>query len=167
MTPDLIRLHASLEQLQDLVDSLELELVDDPRWTEPSDMSYLSEEDRANPDIMANVAAMLATNELIAWFGRDMEGFVGLWQGPKKTPLAEAPVVRLDSEGQYEIVAATVGDYLAISVAEDELDQARDALVAAGFSVAESSEAIWDAAEAFDDPNDYRNTLYESARAKS
>ena len=166
MTPDLMRLRASLEPLRDLVDSLELELVDDPRWAESSDMSYLNEKDRANPDIMANVEAMLATNELIAGFGRDMEGFVGLWQGPKRTPLDEAPVVRLDTEGQYAIVAATVGDYLAISVAEKKLAQTRDALVAVGFSVAESREAIWAALDAFDNPNDYRNTLYKSARAK-
>jgi hypothetical protein len=90
----------NLGQLDDLVSSLELQLVDDPRWAEPSDVSYLNDKDRANPSTMSNVEAMAATNELIAWFGRDMEGFVGLWRGPNNTPLEQAPIVRLDTEGR-------------------------------------------------------------------
>src|SRR4051812_37223145 len=120
MTPDLVRLRKALEDLEDIVDAVELELVEDPDWAEPSDTSYLTRADRANPDIVANVSAMAVTNKLIAWFGKDSEGYVGLWRGPKQRPIETAPVVRLDSEGQYEIVAATIPDYLAISVPEDE-----------------------------------------------
>ena len=82
MTPDLRRLQESSDTLGPIFEQLELELVDDPAWEEPSDTSYLSETDRANPDIVANVDAMTKTNRLISWFGRDMEGFVGIWRGP-------------------------------------------------------------------------------------
>ena len=148
------------------MDLLELELVDDPAWSEPSDTSYLTDEDRANPDIMANVEAMAATDALIAWFGQDMVGFVGLWRGPDGTPLTEAPVVRLDTEGQYELVAATVGDYIAVSVDEEDFDEARDALLGQGFQVAPSVDAIWASVEPLDCPNDFRHRLYNEARAR-
>jgi hypothetical protein len=164
MTPDLARLRESLEDLEDVVDALELELVDDPNWAEPSDTSYLTKADLANPDIVANVTAMAVTNKLISWFGKDEQGYVGLWRGPKNTPLEIAPVVRLDSEGQYEIVAATIPDYIASSVEDEALEDTRDALVEAGFKVSKTREEIWKNNEKFtDDPNEFRNTLYEAA----
>lgn len=166
MTPDLDRLRQKLTELEALVESLELELVDDPAWSEPSDTSYLSAAERENPDIMANVDAMTATNTLISWFGRDMEGFVGLWRGPGNTPLASAPVVRLDTEGQYDLVAATIGDYLAISTDADDFDVYRKALVDCGFVVADSPDAIWAALESCDSPNDHRRRLYNEGRVR-
>ncbi|MEJ7601788.1 MAG: hypothetical protein WKG01_28075, partial [Kofleriaceae bacterium] len=122
MTPDLRRLQESSDTLGPIFDQRELELIDDPAWAEPSDTSYLSEADRANPDIAANVDAMTKTNRLISWFGRDMEGFVGIWRGPLGLAVERAPIVRLDTEGQYAIVAPTIPDYLAISAPEDEFD---------------------------------------------
>jgi hypothetical protein len=166
MTPALTLLRDKLDVLADLVESLELELVDDPKWPEPSDMSYLTAKERKDPDIMSNVDAMLATNELISWFGRDMEGFLGLWRGPKNTPLEQAPIVRLDSEGQYDLVAASIGDYLAISTDADEFDAQREAIVAAGFPVGRTPEAIWEALAGFEDPNDFRHVLYNEGRKR-
>src|SRR5260221_5820205 len=119
MTPDLVLLREKFEQLGQLVSALELELVDDPSWAEPSDPSYRNETDRANPAIMANVEAMAATNRLIAWFGRDMEGFLGFWRGPKELPLEQAPIVQLDSEGQYSLVATSIPNYLAVAWSEE------------------------------------------------
>jgi len=140
MTPDLLRLRENQGALMPVLERLELELVDDPAWGEPSDTSYLSPAERANPDIAANVAAMAATNKLVAWFGRDQEGFVGLWRGTDGAhPLDASPVVRLDTEGQYAIVAATIPDYVAVSVPEDEFASTRDALMRAGFTSATTS----------------------------
>lgn len=165
MTPDIVKLRDSLPTLEAIIERLELELVDDPSWGEPSDTSYLTDADRQNPDIAANVEAMAETNRLIAWFGRDAEGYLGLWRGPQNRPLTEAPVVRLDSEGQYSIVAASVPEYLAIAMPEDEFASTRDALTAAGFKVGFNPDAIWGALDAFDDdPNAYRAELYERAR---
>lgn len=168
MTPDINRLQKNLANLQNVLDQIEFEFIDDPEWAEPSDTSYLNETDRADPDIMANVAAMDATNKLIAWFGRDQEGgFVGLWRGPEKTPLERAPVVRLDNEGQYNLVAATVPDYVAVSDMDDEaFNDTRAALVAAGFSVAASREEIWQALDGMSDPNAFRNELYNQERVR-
>ena len=159
-------LRERLGRLGELVEELELELVDDPQWAEPSDVSYLNAADRADPEIMDNVEAMSATNNLIAWFGRDQEGFVGFWCGPSNGPIDAAPVVRLDTEGQYRLIAATVPDYLAISVPEDEFAATKQTLIDAGFSVSSSREAIWHALESFDDPNEYRRKLYNEGRAR-
>ncbi|HEY6724369.1 MAG TPA: hypothetical protein VI197_10060 [Polyangiaceae bacterium] len=166
MTPDIELLRDSLDELEDQVDYLELELVDTPDWAEPSDTSYLTDEDRSDPETMDNVDAMQQTNRLIAWFGRDMEGFVGLWRGPDDTPLESAPVVRLDTEGQYAVVARTIGDYIAISVDEDDFDAAREALIDAGFEVSKSSADIWQSIEDLDDPNEFRGKLYNAGRVR-
>jgi hypothetical protein len=166
VTPDVDRLRASLTRLRDVLERIGFEFVGDPSWPEPSDTSYLNDADRANPDIMANVDAMDATNKLIAWFGRDDEGFVGLWRGPANVSLPRAPVVRLDTEGQYSLVAATVPDYLAISADEDDFDETRDALVAAGFAVAASPDEIWSALAGLTDPNVYRHGLYNDGRVR-
>jgi hypothetical protein len=164
MTPDIVKLRESLPTLEPIVDRLELQLVDDPAWPEP-DTTYVSDADRDNPDVAANADAMRDTNKLIAWFGKDAEGYLGLWRGPNERALTEAPVVRLDSEGQYSIVAATVADYLAIAMPEDEFAHTRDTLTKAGFKVGFNPDAIWGALDAFDDdPNAYRNELYEQAR---
>ena len=165
MRDDLELLREHSDDLQSLIDGIELELVDDARWEEPSNTSYLNAKDRANPDIMANVEAMSATNELIDWFGKDMEGFVGLWRGPESTPIEDALVVRLDTEGQYELVARTVGDYLLVTADEDAFDDHHEALVEAGFEVAPSIKAIHKSIKARRAPNEHRDGLYEAAKA--
>ena len=165
MTPELLKLREHLGTLRSIVDRLEFELVDDPNWAEPSDSSYLSEAERHNPDIAANVDAMNETNKLISWFGQDYEGYVGLWRGPSNRAPAASPVVRLDNEGQYSIVAMTIPDYLAISMPEEEFATTREALADAGFEVAFNPDAIWGAIESVEDPpNDYRNKLYRELK---
>ena len=154
MTPDVDRLRRSLDQLHDLIERIEFEFVNDPQWAEPSDSSYLTDADRANPDIMANVEAMGATNKLIAWFGRDFQGYVGLWRGPSDLSLDEAPVVRLDTEGQYSLVAATVPEYLAISVEKEAFEHIRGVLIAAGFDLRSSRKEIWAAIDRKTNPNE-------------
>jgi hypothetical protein len=167
MTPDLVKLRAKQKSLRVVLDNLELTLVDEAQWTKPSDTSYLNDASRANPDVMANVAAMAATNTLVAWFGEDSEGFVGLWRGVACRPLASSPVVKLDTEGQYEIVAMTVPDYIAISVSKDDFDETRKALVKAGLKVGRDRDAIWAKLNEWsDDPNEFRNSLYDHIKKK-
>ena len=167
MTPDIERLRKA-KKLQRILEDLEMEFVDDPAWGEPSDTSYLSPKERKDPDIASNVEAMDATNKLIAWLGRARVGFVGLWRGPRDRPLDKAPVVVLDTEGQYEVVSATVADFIAISVDDEDLDDTIKVLVAAGFSPRKSHKAIWKALDAFkgDNPNEYRHLLYNEGRKR-
>jgi hypothetical protein len=168
VTPDLNRLRASLDALREPFEEIEFEYVDDPDWGEPSDTSYLTAADRSNPDIMDNVGAMAATNQLISWFGRDCVGFVGLWRHQPDLPIERAPVVRLDTEGQYFLVATTVPDYLAISGKEASFARIRDALTAVGFTVSSSRQAIWHAVDLIEGkrPDAYHSELYNQARAR-
>ena len=166
LTAELDRLRDQFARLHDVVAPLGLELVDDPNWTEPSNFHYLTEKDRADPHIMANVEAMCATNVLIPWFGQDNEGFVGLWRGLANTPPGSAPVVRLDSEGQYALVADGIGNYLAISRDEDDFAEVRTTLVDAGFAVADEYEDIWGTTEGHACPNAYRHLLYNAGLAR-
>ena len=162
LTAELDRLGDQFAHLHDVVAPLGLKLVGDPNWTEPSNFHYLTEKDRADPHIMANVEAMCATNVLISWFGQDNEGFVGLWRGLANTLPGSAPVVRLDSEGQYALAADGIGNYLAISRGEDDFAEVRTTLVDAGFAVADEYEDIWGTTEGHACPNAYRHLLYNA-----
>ena len=166
MTPELQQLRSQQGMLQGLFDSLELELVDDPDWSEPSDDSYLTDDERRDPDIASNIEAMRATYKLISWFGKDFEGFVGLWRGPDNSPLDCAPIARLDTEGQYRLIAQSIGDYIAISIDDEDFPQTRSGLLAAGFDVSESNEEIWSSLDSSDEPNNYRHKLYNEARVR-
>lgn len=167
MPNDLELFRQSRRVLRSLFDALEFEYVDDHAWPEPSDTSYLTEEDRANPDIAANVEAMAATNGMIAWIGRDSEGFIGLWRGPEATPVDLSCVVRLDTEGQYRIVSRTLADYLLISGDHSEFHSHRRTLIALGFRASESVDQIWSSVESVaQEPNEFRNKLYYAGRAQ-
>jgi hypothetical protein len=166
MISELMLLRGKLGELGELVERLELELVDDPRWEEPSDVTYLSTEEQEDPDVMANVEAMAKTNELVDWFGRDMEGYVGLWRGPACTPREDAPVVRLDTEGQYDLLAVGVGNYLAVAAGDTDFEANRLRLLEAGFSVEPTPDDVGAALVQFASPNEYRHNLYNAARLR-
>jgi hypothetical protein len=86
----------------------EVELNWKKGWAPWLDTSYLSAEDRANPDIAANVRAIEEVCGLIAFIGADEEdNYFGYWRGPKKRPVAKSPLVRLDNEGQFELLAGS------------------------------------------------------------
>lgn len=166
MIPELTLLREKLGQLGPLVDRLDLELVDDPGWDEPSDVSYLSQDERRDPDVMANVEAMGQTNELIDWFGRDMEGYVGLWRGPDRMPREDAPVVRLDTEGQYDLLSVGIGNYLAVAASEEDFETNRFLLLEAGFSVEPTPDDVGAALIRFASPNEHRHVLYNACRVR-
>jgi hypothetical protein len=84
-----------------------LRLLADGEQPAALDTGYLTAEDLANPDIAANVRAIEETAALIAWVAQDEdEGRAyGYWRGPADVALAATPVVRLDSEGRFELLA--------------------------------------------------------------
>lgn len=83
-----------------------LRLLADDERPAALDTSYLSAEDLANPDIAANVRAIEETAALITWVGEDEDESqaFGYWRGPNDVPLAAAPIVSLDSEGQFQVL---------------------------------------------------------------
>jgi hypothetical protein len=162
MTPDIERLQKQARKLQWVFSEIEFSLIDDPAY-DPWDLRRPKK--RLTPDIAANRAAMVATNELISWFAQDSRGFVGLWRGPENYALVDAPIVVLDTEGQYRIRATTVPDYIAVVTRDGVFADVRRDLIVAGFKVARSRDAIYATCDACPDkPNEYRNELYNSFR---
>jgi hypothetical protein len=67
--------------------------------------AYLNENDRANPETMANVAAIDEVFKFITFVAEDVDGqLFGYWHGSENTPLSNAPIVKYGSEGQFEIL---------------------------------------------------------------
>ncbi|EGM8191120.1 hypothetical protein RCV49_00030 [Escherichia marmotae] len=165
MINDIVVLRNNLDKLDSIVEYLELEFVDDPLWEEPSNFSYLNDRDWANPDIVSNVEAMKKTNSFISWVGVDFEGYIGLWNGPENISCDKAPVVRLDKEGQYRIVAKSIPDYIVISCERDDFIKNRDLLVSVGLRVSSSIDEIWRSVnEIYTHANDYRDREYNNER---
>lgn len=73
-------------------------------WAPWLDTSYLSETDRADPDIAANVRAIKDVCEHIAFIAIEEDGqYFGYWRGVNNLPIAECPIVLLDNEGQFRL----------------------------------------------------------------
>ena len=67
--------------------------------------SYLNEGDRQNQDIMANVAAINDVLALITIVAESEDGdMIGYWHGPERTPIGNAPIVKLDTEGTFGLM---------------------------------------------------------------
>ena len=67
--------------------------------------SYLNERDRQNPDIMANVAAIDEVLAMITIVAESDDGdMVGYWHGPERVPIGAAPIVKYDTEGQFDLM---------------------------------------------------------------
>jgi hypothetical protein len=67
--------------------------------------SYLNEQDRQNPDIMANVAAIDEIIAMITFVAVSEDGdVIGYWHGPERTPIGAAPIVKYDTEGQFDLM---------------------------------------------------------------
>ena len=91
-----------------------VELLDVGETHNLLDHSYLNDADRANPDIMANVAAMRSTCEHAAFVAHDDDGnVIGYWFGPENLAIVEAPLLKLDTEGQFSLLeGATLSEAL-------------------------------------------------------
>lgn len=67
---------------------------------------YLTDEDRANPGIMANVDAINRVAQLCTFVIQHEDGdLAGYWRGEQERPLTESPLVTYDSEGQFRRLA--------------------------------------------------------------
>jgi hypothetical protein len=94
----------------------------------------------------------------ICWIGEVLDGsLIGYWVGEQQRPVAKSPIVVCDPEGQFELGAMTLAEYLLdCTDPEDTEDfvEVRDALEALGVHVGvRNHDEIWDRLEGFDDPN--------------
>ena len=97
-----------LDNLAEFVRRTGVELNWKKDWAPWSDTSYLSADDLANPDIAANVKAIAEVCDLIAFVGSDEDGnYFGYWRGPKRESITASPIVRFDSEGQFNLCAGS------------------------------------------------------------
>lgn len=68
------------------------------------DTSYLTAEEQAKPDIAANIKAIADVCTYITFVAVDDDKHLyGYWHGPEGVDIAHAPIVRFDSEGQFEL----------------------------------------------------------------
>jgi len=107
------------------------------------DHDYLNDLDKADPDIMANVAAMRDTAENLKFVlaGED-DALLGYWVTNADTPLDQCALFWLTSEGQYEIaegptLASTLAYRAMISGDGERCNQIRQAFAKLGVLIPE------------------------------
>lgn len=73
-------------------------------WAPWLNTSDLSEAERADPEIAANLRAIAEVCRHIAFVVADDEGnYFGYWRGPSSTPIADSVVVQLSNEAQFSV----------------------------------------------------------------
>jgi hypothetical protein len=93
----------------------------EPDETPWRDFSYLTPADLADPDIVANVAAMKQVMAFIAFVAVHEDGsYLGYWLGPDRRSLDDSPIVRLDNEGQFALVGRSLAGALLTEFYDDE-----------------------------------------------
>ena len=134
---------------------------------------YLSEDERADPDIQANIAAVEQVARMITFVARDDDGnLYGYWHGKSNRPLEDAPIVQYDTEGQFDIMpGASLTEAFAAWYCYDN-DEWFDE-IKQGFAeldvdfICDSWQAVYDSAEEWaDDPAELHNEMYDAERAK-
>jgi hypothetical protein len=107
--------------------------------------------------------------EQIAFVALTMDGgLLGYWLGEGNRPVAEAPVVELDSEGQYELKGTSVAEYLLqFPDSAEDFATVRDWLVGHGIPVTvRSRQEVWDKVKGFEDPNAQSGRYQREEQAK-
>ena len=133
------------------------------------DHSYLNDKDRADPDIMANVAAMRSTCEHAAFVAQDADrNIVGYWFGPENADIGAAPIIKLDTEGRFSLLEGrTLSEaMLGSHVFEDDAKFAELKAVFASAGIAIGAESFDDLAYPSPptDPAEFHEQRYEENR---
>jgi hypothetical protein len=100
-------------------------LIGDDEAHDLLEHSYLNDDDRANPDIMANVAAIESTCEHAVFVVEDCDrAILGYWFGPENVDIADAPIVKYDTEGQFLLMeGTTVSEALVGATAFEDVER--------------------------------------------
>ena len=158
------------ENYVDPLEAFNFQLLSDGQQSSVFDKSYLSETDRTNPDIMANVAAIddVLTHMLVVGELGDY-GAYGYWLGPENRPIESAPIVRLDTEGQFELrrgrmlAEALLLDYGAYDNDEEFIDL-RDWFNDFGLNITASSRDEFPSLDIKPTPDDLHLERYNAHR---
>ena len=134
---------------------------------------YLSEDELANPDIQANIAAIEQVGRLITFVAKDDDSNIyGYWHGTNGRALEHAPIVQYDSEGQFYIMpGASLTEAFCASYCFEDNDlfaemKARFADLDVPF-VCDSWQAVYDSEqELADNPSDLHSRIYNAERVK-
>ncbi len=93
-----------LPQRDELLRRTEFELNWEEDWTPWLNRSYLTDDDLADPEIMAGIRSMTEVCHLIAFIAADKcDNYIGYWQGPEHQSIGSTPLVIFDSEGQFTL----------------------------------------------------------------
>lgn len=139
-------------------------LSDSENWAPWADTSYLSEAERKQPDIAANIRAIDGVCAKIAFIAalEDSE-HMGYWLGPNNRAVADSPLVVLDNEGQFHFCCGTTFAEAILERIYDQefFDELKDWFKSLGISV--SALSVDNLQEPTDDldPADIHTELYE------
>lgn len=92
----------------------------------------------------------------VAFIGREAEGgLIGYWLRDGVTSVAEAPIIVLDSEGQFACTAVTSPDHFVQAPYDDPdaVASIRRWVRRWGIATERSAEAVWAAIKGLPDPN--------------
>ena len=140
------------------------------------DHDYLTDADRADADVMANVAAMRETAGRLRFVLQEEDGaLLGYWQADAALPLTDCALFRLDTESQYEAAeGATLAETLAYHAFLTGGEEASAAVIAAfaalGVAIPPKDEDAIDraterrAAAIAETPQDFRERRYRHYR---
>ncbi len=143
---------AQLNDNTELLDTYELSLFE---FIDENLFDGFGVEDGVESAVAGAFARMV---DQVRWIGEILDGSVmGYWVGEQRRPVAESPIVVCDPDGQFELGAMTLAEYLLDCTDPDDdedFTEVRDALEALGVRVVvRSHDDIWDRLEGFDDPN--------------
>jgi hypothetical protein len=94
-----------LDRAEELKELAGITMRTDPAMKPWDDTSYLSDADRADPDISASVRAMTEINTMISFVAiTEEDEYIGYWRGQSRAPLSQSPLVVLDNEGEYRLL---------------------------------------------------------------
>jgi hypothetical protein len=150
-----------LERADELKRRFGIELNDEVGWAPWLDTSYLRPEERVQPDIVANLRASGEVCDLIAFVAAvEDDEYFGYWRGPSRRAVADSPLVLFDNEGQFTVVAETLGEAILSSQYDEDFIEMRDWMRSLGIIIdVEGPEDITVPVEP-DDPNGMRDRLY-------
>jgi hypothetical protein len=131
--------------------------------------SYLNDEDKANPDIMANVRAIDSVFNYITFVVKtDDSDLIGYWHGPENTPIESSPIVKYDTEGQFSLLLgrqlseALLGEHVFDD--DEEFTRLREWFLQNQIIIAASNWDDLDFPETKTKPNELHRNLYNQNR---